>query len=125
MAISIVLCLIPLTDDQNPCGWTESSVGDILRYASVIGSVHLPHLDDDQVAVRGLNVIRIPLRLNFHPVLQPVNLERRRRRRKKGKLIKFNFQKGVKGSSHQAFLLKKYVYGNEQDKIWLPLKEEL
>ena len=64
-----------LTDDEESGGGRESAAGHVLGHAGEVGPVPLAGLDQDQVAVRGLDVVGVPLRLHLHPVLQPVDLE--------------------------------------------------
>ncbi len=64
-----------LTVNVQPCRWAQPPVGQVLSDAGVVCPVLLSHLNDDQVAIRGLDVIWIPLRLDLNPILEPVDLE--------------------------------------------------
>ena len=63
--------------NSEPGGWTESSVSHIFCHATVIGSVLVSSLNNDQVTISCLDVVRVSFGLDLHPVLQPVNLRRK------------------------------------------------
>ncbi len=63
------------TDDVEPGRRGEPPPGHVLRHAGEVGAVSLPGLDDDEVSVVVLEVVRVATRLHLHAVLQPVDLE--------------------------------------------------
>ena len=66
-----------LTHDLQPGDRAEPPAGDVLRHAGVVGGVALPRLDEDQVAVGGLEVVGVALGLDLNAVLEPVDLKRK------------------------------------------------
>ena len=56
-------------------GRAQPPVGHVLRDARVVGAVFLARLNDDEVPVRSLDVVRVPLRLHLDSILEPINLK--------------------------------------------------
>merc|ERR1719458_1259069 len=56
-----------------PCRWTDSPVDQVLRHTGVVAHIVRSHLHNDEVAVRGLQEVGVPLHQDLHLVLHPVD----------------------------------------------------